>query len=162
MRVLLGKQEQLACAGRPPLKGVVHSFTGTAQEAEAILHAGFYIGINGCSLKTAENCAVAATIPLDRLLLETDSPWCGVKPTHASHAHVRTHWPAVKKDKYSPVTGGTLLVKDRNEPCTIVSVGEVLAGLIGVSVGEIARATTANAVTLFGPRIMHHAAQSDA
>lgn len=70
--------------------GVVHSFTGTLAEAEEYLALGLYIGINGCSLKTAENVAVVQAVPLDMILVETDAPWCEVKPTHAAFTHVHT------------------------------------------------------------------------
>jgi TatD DNase family protein len=106
--------------------GVVHSFTGTAEEAnelvgrsiQPLLHCltrseqmdmGFYISLNGCSLKTPENLAVAKTIRLDRLILETggwivcarfhrpnlnnrpcyaDAPWCSMTNTHSSSEHI--------------------------------------------------------------------------
>lgn len=62
--------------------GVVHSFTGTIDEMRELADLGLYIGINGCSLKTEENCAVVAEIPLDRIMLETDGPWCEIRPSH--------------------------------------------------------------------------------
>jgi TatD DNase family protein len=65
--------------------GVVHSFTGSVGELRALLrHPDVYVGINGCSMKTDENLRALAEIPLDRLMLETDAPWCDIRPTHAS------------------------------------------------------------------------------
>ncbi|KAI0015790.1 hypothetical protein F4780DRAFT_783811 [Xylariomycetidae sp. FL0641] len=62
--------------------GVVHSFTGTAEEAAELAALGLHVGVNGCSLKTAENCDVVRCLPLDRLMLETDGPWCEIRPSH--------------------------------------------------------------------------------
>ncbi|KAH8677562.1 TatD family hydrolase [Xylariales sp. PMI_506] len=62
--------------------GVVHSFTGTIDEMRELMDLGLHIGTNGCSFKTAENCAVVKEIKLDRLMLETDGPWCEVRPSH--------------------------------------------------------------------------------
>jgi TatD DNase family protein len=47
-----------------------------------------------------------------------DAPWCGIKPSHASHAHIKTQFTSemVKKEKW--IAGK--MVKDRNEPCTIM------------------------------------------
>ena len=62
--------------------GVVHSFTGTLDELRELMDLGLYIGINGCSFKTAENCAVVQEVELSRLMIETDGPWCEVRPSH--------------------------------------------------------------------------------
>jgi len=60
-----------------------------------------------------------AKIPLDRMMLETDAPWCSIKTTHASYKHVRTHFPQRKRENY--VEGFT--VKDRSEPVNEFSYG---------------------------------------
>jgi Tat protein secretion system quality control protein TatD with DNase activity len=72
-------------------------------------------GINGCSLKTNENLEVVRGIPAERMMVETDSPYCDIKNTHAGIQFVKSVWPSKKKEKYEP--GST--VKGRNEPCLV-------------------------------------------
>jgi TatD DNase family protein len=72
-------------------------------------------GINGCSLKTIENLEVVRGIPAERMMVETDSPYCDIKNTHAGIQFVKSVWPSKKKEKYEP--GST--VKGRNEPCLV-------------------------------------------
>lgn len=60
-----------------PLKGIFHSFTGTAEEAARVLElSGFSIGINGVvTFKKSHLPEVLSEIPLERIVLETDSPY---------------------------------------------------------------------------------------
>ncbi|KAF2369100.1 TatD family [Trinorchestia longiramus] len=126
--------------------GVVHSFDGSKQELCDMLDLDLFVGINGCSLKTEENLAVAASVPLERLLLETDCPWCEVKPTHAGYRYVTTRYQDVKKkEKWQPGS----MVKGRNEPACIVQVLEVLAGAREEDPQIIAKAAYDNALKLF-------------
>lgn len=57
--------------GYPLSRGVVHSFTGSLEEMREFVKLGFYIGINGCSLKTEDNVNMVKHVPLERLMLET-------------------------------------------------------------------------------------------
>ena len=135
-------------------KGVVHSFTGTANEAAAVLSRdNLYIGLNGCSLKTEENLDVVKSIPLDRMVLETDAPWCGIKPSHAGFAACSPPlaWPKpVKKEKWVPGA----LIKDRCEPGHIVCVAQIIASAHGVGVDVVADACAANARRVFLDQII--------
>jgi TatD DNase family protein len=130
---------------RLPAGGVVHSFTGTQQEMESYVTLGLYIGINGCSLKTQENLDVVRQIPLDRLLLETDAPWCGIKNTHASKSFVTTEFPSKKREKFEK----GWMIKDRMEPCMIVQVLEVVARVKGVDPIELSQIIYDNTMRLF-------------
>ena len=88
--------------------GCVHSFTGTWEEADALLktHEDVYIGLNGCSLRTEESLEVAKRLPNDRIVIETDAPWCGIKASHPGHGFVRTTWPTKDKKKRAGVDSG--------------------------------------------------------
>ncbi|KAJ4306679.1 hypothetical protein N0V88_000043 [Collariella sp. IMI 366227] len=77
--------------------GVVHSFTGTVEEMRELMDLGLYIGINGCSFKTEENCAVVREIELGRLMLETDGPWCEVRPSHEGWKYL-VEWEQKKRE----------------------------------------------------------------
>lgn len=127
--------------------GVVHSFTGTQGELNKLLSLDLYIGINGCSLKTEENLAVAGAVPLDRLMIETDGPWCEIRNTHASHRLLQraaergesvadsllAQFPICRKEKF--VDGS--VVKSRCEPCHLIRVLEILYELHRESVENI-------------------------
>ena len=125
--------------------GVVHSFTGSAAEMQALVDLGFYIGFNGCSLRTEEGLANAALVPDHLLLLETDAPWCGIKASHPSYKYVDTTFPTKKKEKFEE----GIMVKDRNEPCTMVQVLEVVAKIRNRDPFELAEQVYENSETLF-------------
>jgi TatD DNase family protein len=133
-----------------PKRGVVHSFTGTEQEMLELVEMGFDIGINGCSMKTAENIEVVKKVPLERIQLETDGPWCEMRLTHASAEYVKDmseeQWRSVKKERW--VQGS--MVKGRNEPSTIGKVGWAVAKIKGVSLEVLTEAAWSNTIKMFG------------
>jgi TatD DNase family protein len=103
--------------------GVFHCFTETQAVARAALDLGFYISFSGIlTFKTAQDLRdVAAFVPLDRMLIETDSPY--LAPV--------------------PYRGKT------NNPSYVPFVAQQLAELRGLAVEEIGRITSANFETLF-------------
>ena len=104
--------------------GVLHCFTGDAPFAERLLGMDLFISFSGIlTFKTAEALReVAAKIPDERLLIETDSPYLAPVPHRG----------------------------ERNEPAYVVRVAEALAALRKTSVEHIARITCENAEYLFG------------
>ncbi|XP_013789867.1 putative deoxyribonuclease TATDN1 [Limulus polyphemus] len=124
---------------------VVHSFDGSKEEAREFLDLGLYIGINGCSLKTSENVDVVASLPSERIMIETDSPWCEIRPSHASSKHVKTVFQSKKKEKFQ----SGFLVKNRNEPSNIIQVLEVIAAVRNQDVEELATVIFENTMHVF-------------
>ncbi|KAI8351134.1 putative deoxyribonuclease TATDN1-like protein [Mortierella sp. GBAus27b] len=136
--------------------GVVHSFTGTLEEMQHYLDLDLYIGINGCSLKTEENLKVAAAVPLDRLMLETDGPWCDIRPTHASYSRL-SKMTATQQELYNPPSKKKerfelgSMVKSRNEPCTIGQVLCVMANLHDMDPEVLSEMVYQNTLKVFFP-----------
>jgi len=110
-------------AQQGPLNGVMHSFCGSSETAAACLEMGLYLSIGGMvTFKKNESLRqVAATIPTDRLLIETDAPYLAPTPFRGK----------------------------RNEPAHVRLTAACLAEIRGVTKEEIAGATTANARRLF-------------
>lgn len=70
-------------------------------------------------MKTEELCEMVKEVPLERMMVETDCPYCEIRNSHAGSKHVKTKFPRVAKEKVT-AKEGIFIVRDRNEPCTIV------------------------------------------
>ncbi|XP_019153760.1 PREDICTED: putative deoxyribonuclease TATDN1 [Ipomoea nil] len=138
--------------------GVVHSFTDSSEDRDKLLSFNsLFIGVNGCSLKTAENLEVLKGIPVDRMMIETDSPYCEIKNTHAGIHFVKSSWPSKKKDKHSE----ECIVKGRNEPCMVRQVLEVVAGAKGIAdVENLSKTLYHNTCRVFFPHDLDSAAEA--
>ncbi|MEQ9409845.1 MAG: TatD family hydrolase [Fuerstiella sp.] len=106
-----------------PLNGVMHSFCGDADTAAACVDMGMHISFAGMVTfrKNKELREVAAQVPLDRLLVETDSPYLAPHPNRGK----------------------------RNEPAWVRYTASCLSDVHGVTESELAAATTSNARRLF-------------
>lgn len=106
------------------IRGVLHSFTDNAENLAMAIERGLYIGVNGIATfaKSPEQLEVYRTIPLENLVLETDSPFLTPTPYR-----------------------GTI-----NEPKRVVNVADFVADLRGESRENLSAITTSNARKLFG------------
>ncbi len=104
-------------------RGVLHSFSGSEGQARRAIEMGFYIGITGpVTFRNAARLqAVVRSLPLERLLIETDSPFLSPHPWRGK----------------------------RNEPGRVRLVAEKIAELKGLPLAEVAATTTRNAAHLF-------------
>jgi len=127
-------------------RGVVHSFDDTLDLALSFIDLDLYIGINGCSLKKEENLQVLKEIPIERILLETDCPWCDIRQSHASFQYVKTKFETKNEKKFQR----GCCVKSRSEPCHINQVAEVVAGVKGIDLKEVADICYKNSNNFFG------------
>jgi len=121
VRILREEKESSAHPER--IRGVFHCFGGGEEHTERILELGFHMGIGGTY--TFKNGGVpenTGTVPMDRIILETDAPYLT---------------PAPHRGK-------------RNEPAYVALVAAKLAEVRGMTVEEVARITTDNAKALFG------------
>ncbi|KAJ7102095.1 Mg-dependent DNase [Mycena belliarum] len=134
--------------------GVVHSFTGSLDEVSELMDMGFYISVNGCSLKNEENLRSAKAIHRNRVLLETDAPWCSMTGGHASKQHLAL-LPLSLRELYFPASTKPenfmlgKAIKGRNEPCAIGGVAWVMHELHGISLEEITESAFKNTLELF-------------
>ena len=94
---------------------------------DGILSRGLEIGLNGCSLKTEENCAVAAQVPLEKLHLETDAPYCDIRQTHFSHQFVKTKFDTSKKYKPEAMYKAHITISNADQDLTVITHGCALS-----------------------------------
>jgi len=113
----------LRSEGGRDLRGVIHCFTGGYDAAKAFLDLGFYLSFSGIiTFKNAEPLReVARRLPLDRMLVETDSPYLAPVPHRGK----------------------------RNEPAFVRLVAETISNVRGVPLDTIAQATSQNTQHLF-------------
>lgn len=139
-----------------PMRGVVHSFNGSKEEQAALLDMGLLLSVNGSAFRTEALATQVMSIPRERLLLETDAPWCDIRPKDYGYAFVSTHFPTSKKKE--PFVAGQCLER-RNEPCHLVQVEEAyigcanrlaLPGTAALTKEELTRQLYENYVNLFG------------
>jgi TatD DNase family protein len=111
-------------AQRGRWRGVMHCFSGTAEQARAFLELGLYISFAGTvTFKNAQKTREAtAAVPVERMLVETDAPYLAPQRVRGK----------------------------RNEPAFVRDVAEKVAEIKGLSVEDVARITTRNARLLFG------------
>ena len=127
-------------------KGIVHSFTGSEDELNKYLSLNLYIGVTGASFRTKNNIEVVKKIPNDKLLFETDAPYCEIRSSNAAFQFVETSFKGrLKKEKMKK----GFMCKERNEPCTMIQVLEALSKIKEIDKKELSEICYKNSLDLF-------------
>jgi len=108
-------------SARPWRAGVAHSFTGSIEDAKKYLELGFYLGFNGIITFARQYDEIVKEVPLERILLETDSPYLTPEPYRGQ----------------------------RNEPVHVVEVAKKIAELKNEPLEKVIEQTTKNCKQLF-------------
>lgn len=133
----------------PPV--LMHSFIGSAEEAQTYLDQGFYLGITGYLCKDKSDSGIrqlleTSQVSLDRILVETDAPFM-YPNTRASKLPVHVKDALTERSM-------TFLHRyctfQRNEPCALPAIVEMVAAFMQITPEEVALATAFNALKLFG------------
>lgn len=103
------------------IPGVIHCFSGTKDEAKEFLDLGFYISFSGNITYSDSLVDLVKSVPLEKLLLETDSPYLAPEPYRGK----------------------------RNEPAYMLEIAKKIAEIKGISLVEVEKKTTENAEKLF-------------
>ncbi|CAD6232089.1 GSCOCG00001740001-RA-CDS [Cotesia congregata] len=133
----------------PPV--MIHSFVGMADEAQLYIDQGFYIGITGYLCKDKSDSGVrqileTGNVPLDKILVETDAPFmypntrASKLPSHVKEALTERSMTFLHR----------YCTFQRNEPCALPAIVEMIAAFMNKSPEEVALATAFNALKLFG------------
>lgn len=114
----------------PVAGGIVHAFSGSLQQAQAFIRLGFKLGFGGAlTFERAQRLRrLAAQLPLDAMVLETDAPDIAPQWLYKS---------AAQRAQGQP--------QSRNEPAQLPRIAQVLAALRGLSMDELAQANARNA-----------------
>ncbi|MGQ9618878.1 MAG: TatD family hydrolase [Candidatus Aminicenantia bacterium] len=104
-----------------PYGGILHTFSGTFEEAKKFIEIGFYISFSGVVTYSKKAKEVVKKVPLERILIETDSPYLAPLPYKGA----------------------------RNEPSYIIRTAEEISKLKEISLEEAANKTTENFISLF-------------
>ncbi len=132
-------------AGGKPWQGIAHAFNGSEQQAHACIDIGLRLGFGGAVTfeRALQLRRLATTLPIDAIVMETDAP------------DIQPHW--LYRTQAQRDAGQA---QGRNEPGELPRIAEVVAGLRGIGIDELAAATTRNALQTL-PRLQSLMALSE-
>ncbi len=123
-------------------KGVFHCIAGSVKYLEKVLEKGFFIGVDGNVTYNLEVQVLVKELPLERLLIETDSPFLIPEP-------LRSQRKVPNRLSLKLQTAGGSEPRLRNQPVNVTIVAEYIAKLKNVSLDKVKASSTKNAEALF-------------
>ncbi|KAL6122332.1 hypothetical protein NUSPORA_00633 [Nucleospora cyclopteri] len=117
------------------IKGVIHSFDGSIDNALKLIEMGFFIGINGCSMKN--DLEMVKHIPIEKILIETDSPFCMIRKKYKAAEYVQ------------------LIKAKENKPEFVSNILEAVSKIKNIDIEELKERILQNTIECFNINIKH-------
>jgi Tat protein secretion system quality control protein TatD with DNase activity len=119
---------------------------------KAVIDLDLYVGVTAFNVRSYHSTLIVVGLPIDRIVLATNSPFNDMINNPATCQHIRTFFRQTNRSNYNPSNelDAESLIDDRNEPCKLTQLAEIVAGFKVLPLEEVIKTTYKNTLSLLG------------